>query len=68
MSPESVEDIANALERLTFDTDLRTDLIEKGRQRRLAFNWDNTAAILYENIKKAYGKGWKMLKKRQNQR
>lgn len=56
VSPESIKDIANALERLTFDTDLRTDLIEKGRQRRLAFNWDNTATILYENIKKAYEK------------
>ena len=56
VSPESIKDIANALERLTFDTDLRTDLIEKGRQRRLAFNWDNAAAILYENIKKAYEK------------
>lgn len=51
--PESVEDIANALERLAFDTDLRTDLIEKGRKRRLDFDWDKAATILYDNVKKA---------------
>ena len=53
VSPESVEEIAHALERLAFDNNLRTYLIEKSRQRRLDFDWDRTTAILYENIKKS---------------
>ena len=56
VSPELVEEIANALERLAFDSNLRAHLIEKSRQRRLDFDWDRTTAILYENIKKAQKK------------
>jgi glycosyltransferase involved in cell wall biosynthesis len=50
VNPESVEDIAKALEKLAFDADLRTKLIEKGKKRRLNFDWNKAAAILYENI------------------
>jgi glycosyltransferase involved in cell wall biosynthesis len=56
VNPESVEDIASALEKLAFDADLRADLIEKGQKRRLDFDWDKAAAILYDNIKAAAGK------------
>jgi glycosyltransferase involved in cell wall biosynthesis len=50
VNPESVEDMAKALEKLAFDADLRTELIEKGQKRRLDFDWNKAAAILYENI------------------
>jgi glycosyltransferase involved in cell wall biosynthesis len=53
VNPESIEDISAALERLAFDVDLRTHLIEKGRRRREDFNWERSAAILYGNIKMA---------------
>jgi glycosyltransferase involved in cell wall biosynthesis len=53
VNPESVEDIAKALEKLAFDADLRTELIEKGQKRRLDFDWNKAAAILYENIQAA---------------
>jgi glycosyltransferase involved in cell wall biosynthesis len=52
VNPESVEDIAEGLERLATDKDLRTKMIKCGQLRHLDFDWDKTAAILYENIKK----------------
>ncbi len=54
VNPHSVEDIAQGLARLAFDATLRTDLIERGRIRRLAFDWDTTAAILYETIQTCF--------------
>jgi glycosyltransferase involved in cell wall biosynthesis len=56
VNPESIEAIAIGFERLAFDTDLRMHLIEKGRLRRLDFDWEESAAILYSNIKIAASK------------
>lgn len=50
VNPESVEDIAEGLNRLAFDTDLRTEMIKRGQLRRLDFDWNKAAAILYENV------------------
>jgi glycosyltransferase involved in cell wall biosynthesis len=52
VNPESIEDIANGMEKLAIDSDLRADLIEKGRKRRADFDWNESTAILYDNIKK----------------
>jgi glycosyltransferase involved in cell wall biosynthesis len=50
VNPESIEDIANGMEKLAIDSDLRADLIEKGRKRRADFDWNKSAAILYKNV------------------
>ena len=50
VNPESVEDIADALKRLAFDKDLRTEMIKKGQLQRLDFDWHKAAAILYDNV------------------
>jgi glycosyltransferase involved in cell wall biosynthesis len=49
VNPESISDIAEAMTRLANEADLRADLIEKGRKRRIDFDWDKAAAILYKN-------------------
>lgn len=53
VNPEDIEDIANGMEKLAFDADLRAELIEKGRKRRADFDWNKAAAILYDNVKSA---------------
>jgi glycosyltransferase involved in cell wall biosynthesis len=53
VNPESIEEIAEAMTRLANEANLRADLIEKGRKRRAAFDWDKAAAILYKNIEAA---------------
>jgi glycosyltransferase involved in cell wall biosynthesis len=53
VNPESVEDISKALERLAFDEQLRAKLIKNGQSRRLDFDWEKSAGILYDNIKMA---------------
>ena len=50
VNPESVEDIAAALQRLAFDVDLRNNLLEKGRIQREKFSWDKTVATIYDNL------------------
>jgi glycosyltransferase involved in cell wall biosynthesis len=53
VNPESVEDISEGLKRLASDKDLRTEMIKCGQLRRMDFDWDKAAAILYENMKAA---------------
>ncbi len=48
VNPLSVSEIADALEKVAIDADLRQNLIEKGRMQREKFSWDKTAATLYE--------------------
>ncbi|MEQ1744736.1 MAG: glycosyltransferase family 1 protein [Saprospiraceae bacterium] len=52
VNPESVADIATGLQRLHADARLREDLIEKGRQQRMGFDWDRAAAEMWELLKK----------------
>jgi len=53
VDPFSVKSIAEGLEKVAFDPELRKSLIGKGRERRKLFTWDNTAKQLWavlENI------------------
>ena len=52
VNPESVKEIANALNQLAFDANLRQYLIEKGSIQRTKFSWEKTADIVYDNILK----------------
>lgn len=52
VDPFSLEDIADKLKKLTFDKELRNELIEKGRKRRTMFSWENTALNLWKSIEK----------------
>ncbi len=48
--PFSVEEIAEAMQKISEHPDLRQDLIEKGKLRKDLFTWDKTAAKLWECI------------------
>ena len=52
VDPFSVSSITDALEKIDNDEKLRKELIEKGRQRRNLFKWDNTADNLWKSIEK----------------
>ncbi len=52
VDPFRAEDIADALKKITFDPDLREELIARGRQRSMLFSWDKTAANLWQSIEK----------------
>ena len=49
-SPESPGSIRDAMIRMVREKDLRENLIEKGRQRRELFSWDDTARMLWSSI------------------
>ena len=51
VNPYSVEEMADALVRLATDVDLCQNLIKKGQIQRGKFNWDKTAATLYNILK-----------------
>lgn len=54
VDPTSIDEIAAGLERLSADDDLRTRLIELGRLRSAAFNWDTTAAATWDIVRHAH--------------
>jgi glycosyltransferase involved in cell wall biosynthesis len=53
VNPESVEEIAEAMKKLAHNRVLRYSLVEKGYKQRIKFNWDKTAAVVYEAVLKA---------------
>ncbi len=53
VDPFSANSIADAMHQLFKDENLRTTLISKGRIRREAFHWDNTAMQIWQSIEKA---------------
>jgi glycosyltransferase involved in cell wall biosynthesis len=53
IDPFSIESIAEGMNRMYSDKDLRSALIEKGRQRKLDFSWDKTADLLWKSVLKA---------------
>ncbi len=53
VDPSSVDSIANAMGQVANDEDLRTQLIEKGRERGKTFTWDRTASLLWESLIRA---------------
>ncbi|MEE4256911.1 MAG: glycosyltransferase family 1 protein [Bacteroidales bacterium] len=56
VDPFSVKSIAEGLEKIALDPDLRDDLIKRGRERRKLFTWDNSAeqlwAVLEDQMRK----------------
>lgn len=50
--PKNPQDIGTAMYKLAKTPELREKLIENGKKQRLKFNWDRSAAQLYENIEK----------------
>jgi glycosyltransferase involved in cell wall biosynthesis len=51
-NPSDHTDIADKMMLLYKDESLRTNLVEKGKQRMREFSWDKTAALLWETILK----------------
>lgn len=50
VNPLSISEITDALESVAINTDLRQNLIEKGRIQRDKFSWDKTAVKLYDIV------------------
>jgi glycosyltransferase involved in cell wall biosynthesis len=50
VDPTSVEQIAEAMEKIVSDTSLRRELREKGLARVAQFSWTNTAARVHETL------------------
>ncbi len=50
VNPESVSEIAEAMQALVENFKLRQGLIDRGRLQRQKFSWDKTAAIIYQNL------------------
>ncbi len=50
VNPLSVSEIADALEKVATNADLRQNLIEKGRIQKEKFSWDKSAARLYDIV------------------
>ena len=51
MNPFDVESIAEAMGKM-LDENLRQELIEKGRKRRMDFSWDKAAEAWWKCIEK----------------
>lgn len=52
VDPFSVNSISDAMTKLLNNTDLRSELIKKGKQRANNFSWDKTAVNFWESIEK----------------
>lgn len=52
VKPDDVDGIATAMQSLTSDEKLRSDLVENGRRQREKYNWNRTANALWESIEK----------------
>lgn len=53
VNPHNEQEIAQAMTQLSQDDTLRAQLIERGRQRRSQFSWDQTAQRLWRCIEQA---------------
>jgi glycosyltransferase involved in cell wall biosynthesis len=51
VNPESIEAIADAMQAVFENDNLREKLIEHGRIQRAKFDWDKTAEIIYNQLK-----------------
>lgn len=52
VDPENIGQIANAMEKIVSDSELRNELIDKGFRHKLNFSWDKTAGLLWDSINK----------------
>jgi glycosyltransferase involved in cell wall biosynthesis len=51
VNPESIEDVADAMQYVFDNEELREKLIKHGRIQRVKFDWDKTADIVYSQLK-----------------
>jgi glycosyltransferase involved in cell wall biosynthesis len=51
-NPTSVDEISNSLLKIYNQHDLRKELIEKGKERRNHFSWDDTAELLWKSCER----------------
>lgn len=51
--PENAWSVAEGMERLATDENYRQNLVERGRQRRKMFSWDQTARLLWKSVERA---------------
>lgn len=56
VDPYSVDEIAQAMQKMASDAELRIKLINAGNQRKLDFSWDKTAEKLWNTVEKVLGK------------
>jgi glycosyltransferase involved in cell wall biosynthesis len=54
-NPFDVQEIANSMQKIYEDKNLRNELIKKGLQQKLKFSWDNTAYLLWQSAMKCLG-------------
>lgn len=54
VDPYNVEEIADAMKRLSSSDELRTTLIERGKVQRTLFNWEKTYQLLWQSLMKTY--------------
>ncbi|HDR51429.1 MAG TPA: glycosyltransferase family 1 protein [Mariniphaga anaerophila] len=52
VEPENIEQIAEAMEKTAADTDVRSELIEKGFRQKMNFSWNETSRRLWKSIEK----------------
>ncbi len=52
INPDSVSEIAVALDKLAFNEQLRNDLSVKGNRQKQLFSWDKTAERLWQSLEK----------------
>ncbi len=52
VEPENMKQIAEAMEKIAFNSDLRNKLIENGFKQKNKFSWDKTSGLLWESIHK----------------
>jgi glycosyltransferase involved in cell wall biosynthesis len=50
VDPFSIESIAEGMERVVNNPELRIELIEKGKMQAAKFNWDRTASLMWDAI------------------
>jgi glycosyltransferase involved in cell wall biosynthesis len=55
VDPEAADEVASALHRVLTDSQLRLDLIRKGRQRARQYSWQNTARQVIEVYEEVAG-------------
>jgi len=53
VDPFSVDAIAGGMKSICLDETLRNNLIEKGKTRKVFFNWDKTADLLWQAVERS---------------
>ena len=52
VSPTNIDEIESAMSKIIQNPNLKNELIENGRKRKLIFTWDKTAELLWESLTK----------------